>query len=112
MDLLEAETEVARTNSTGKALRAIKIGSSTWVTRSKPPLVDGRKVKQQTSAVIRMFSSYVYNSVKLLSIVAGKDVFWYTREKEQEQAEKARLELQAIKQREEDLMNEVSKEQG
>lgn len=39
----------------------------------------------------------------------GKDVFWYTREKQEEQAAKARLELQAIKQREEDLMNEVGK---
>ena len=38
---------------------------------------------------------------------AGKDVFWYTREKQAEQEAKARLELQAIKQREEDLMNEV-----
>ena len=40
-------------------------------------------------------------------MTAGKDVFWYTRDKQEEQAAKARLELQAIKQREEDLMNEV-----
>lgn len=38
----------------------------------------------------------------------GKDVFWYTREKQEEEAAKARLEMQAIKQREEDFMNEVS----
>ncbi|KAL0051706.1 hypothetical protein WJX82_000772 [Trebouxia sp. C0006] len=37
----------------------------------------------------------------------GKDVFWYTREKQEEEAAKARLEMQAIKQREEDLMNEA-----
>ena len=42
---------------------------------------------------------------------AGKDVFWYTREKQQEEAAKARLEMQAIKQREEDLMNEVDIQQ-
>lgn len=41
---------------------------------------------------------------------AGKDVFWYTREKQEEEAAKARLEMQAIKQREEDLMNEVGKQ--
>lgn len=34
-------------------------------------------------------------------------MFWYTREKGKDQAEQARLELQAIKQREEDLMAEV-----
>lgn len=34
-------------------------------------------------------------------------MFWYTREKQEEEAAKARLEMQAIKQREEDLMNEV-----
>jgi len=42
---------------------------------------------------------------------AGKDVFWYTREKQEEEAAKARLEMQAIKQREEDLMNEVDIQQ-
>lgn len=42
---------------------------------------------------------------------AGKDVFWYTREKQEEEAAKARLEMQAIKQREEDLMNEVDVQQ-
>lgn len=42
---------------------------------------------------------------------AGKDVFWYTREKQEEEAAKARLEMQAIKQREEDLMNEVGEQQ-
>ena len=41
---------------------------------------------------------------------AGKDVFWYTREKQEEEAAKARLEMQAIKQREEDLMNEVGEQ--
>jgi len=44
-------------------------------------------------------------------VVAGKDVFWYTREKQEEEAAKARLEMQAIKQREEDLMNEVEVQQ-
>ncbi len=44
-------------------------------------------------------------------MVAGKDVFWYTREKQEEEAAKARLEMQAIKQREEDLMNEVDIQQ-
>ena len=44
-------------------------------------------------------------------ITAGKDVFWYTREKQEEEAAKARLEMQAIKQREEDLMNEVGEQQ-
>ena len=43
-------------------------------------------------------------------LFAGKDVFWYTREKQEEEAAKARLEMQAIKQREEDLMNEVSQQ--
>ena len=43
-------------------------------------------------------------------VAAGKDVFWYTREKQEEEAAKARLEMQAIKQREEDLMNEVGEQ--
>lgn len=34
-------------------------------------------------------------------------MFWYTREKPQEEQEKERLEKEAIKQREEDLMNEA-----
>ena len=46
-----------------------------------------------------------------VSTPAGKDVFWYTREKQEEEAAKARLEMQAIKQREEDLMNEVGGQQ-
>lgn len=37
---------------------------------------------------------------------AGKDVFWYTREK-QDDGDAARAELLAVKQREEDLMAEV-----
>lgn len=37
-------------------------------------------------------------------------MFWYTREKQEEEAAKARLEMQAIKQREEDLMNEVGEQ--
>ena len=50
---------------------------------------------------------FVLKADKLIMTGAGKDVFWYTREKQAEQEAKARLELQAIKQREEDLMNEV-----
>lgn len=52
-----------------------------------------------------------YRNVTALLTTAGKDVFWYTREKQEEEAAKARLEMQAIKQREEDLMNEVGEQQ-
>ena len=71
----------------------------------------GRWQKGKAADICRVVLC-MYIFVKLLRSDAGKDVFWYTREKEQEQAEKARLELQAIKQREEDLMNEVSAEQA
>ena len=43
-----------------------------------------------------------------LSCVPGKDILWYTREKGTDEEEKARQELLAVKQREEDLMAEVS----
>ena len=42
------------------------------------------------------------------SCVPGKDILWYTREKGTDEEEKARQELLAVKQREEDLMAEVS----
>lgn len=38
---------------------------------------------------------------------AGKDILWYTREKKDDQEQQLRDELQAIKDREEDLMLEV-----
>ncbi len=40
---------------------------------------------------------------------AGKDILWYTREKKDDQEQQLREELQAIKDREEDLMLEVGK---
>ena len=43
-----------------------------------------------------------------LSRAPGKDILWYTREKGTDEEEKARQELLAVKQREEDLMAEVS----
>ena len=39
--------------------------------------------------------------------LAGKDILWYTREKKDDQEQQLRDELQAIKDREEDLMLEV-----
>ena len=42
------------------------------------------------------------------SCAPGKDILWYTREKGTDEEEKARRELLAVKQREEDLMAEVS----
>lgn len=39
--------------------------------------------------------------------LAGKDILWYTREKKDDQEQRLRDELQAIKEREEDLMLEV-----
>ena len=42
------------------------------------------------------------------SCAPGKDILWYTREKGTDEEEKARQELLAVKQREEDLMAEVS----
>ena len=49
---------------------------------------------------------------RIPSCVPGKDILWYTREKGTNEEEKARQELLAVKQREEDLMAEVSSVQG
>jgi len=45
--------------------------------------------------------------LRLLASSAGKDVYWYTRGKESAE-DAAAAELLAVKQREEDLMAEVS----
>ena len=66
--------------------------------------------KQNSGKLQFLFAGALYISggpQRRRGFLAGKDILWYTREKKDDQEQQLRDELQAIKDREEDLMLEV-----
>ena len=104
----------ARTSSTGRVSSLTRTESSTSATQSKLALVAGRRVSSLPTA-IPAFCQRHCNAVLAafaLCWYAGKDLFWYAKDKKDDAAAAVRNELAVVKAREEELMMEVGLSYG